>query len=218
MDSHFLAFVGIAALLTVTPGADIALVARNAIARGRSGSLFTTLGICLGCLVHATAFALGLSVILARSAAAFEVVKLAGAAYLIFLGLQALWGAWRIKGEAKASQNGAVNQNSLAPARRLAWLPSFAEGLLTNLLNPKVALFYLMFLPQFIAPGQLVLTRSLLLGGIHVGMGLVWLLLYAAFLARLSDVLSRPVVKSRFEAVTGAVLVALGLRLAFEKH
>ena len=211
MDSQLIAFLGIAALLTITPGADMALVTRNTIASGRTAALFTTLGICLGCLVHAGASALGLSAILVQSALAFEVVKLAGAAYLIFLGAQSLWGAIRRRG-------GATVPAGLEAGDRVGLLPSFWQGLLTNLLNPKVALFYMTFLPQFISPGDPVMRKSMLLAGVHIGMGLVWLSAYAFLIGRLGQVLARPAVKRRIEAVTGALLIALGVRLAFEKR
>lgn len=99
-----------------------------------------------------------------------------------------------------------------------ARLASFTEGLLTNLLNPKVAIFYLTFLPQFIQPGAAALQQSLLLGGIHISIGFIWLTAYAAFIDRLSRWLRRPHVKRRIEAITGGLLIALGLRLAFEKR
>jgi threonine/homoserine/homoserine lactone efflux protein len=197
LDSRFFVFLGIAALLTITPGADMALVTRNALTRGRTAAFFTTLGICLGCLVHAVASSAGLSVILSRSAQAFQIVKLIGAGYLIFLGVRTL----------------ATTSPAALPGATKG-LSNFSEGLLTNLLNPKVALFYLTFLPQFIAPGEPVLRKSILLAGVHIAMGLVWLTAYAAFLGRLSGLLSRSAVKRRMEVLTGAVLIALGLRLA----
>ena len=210
MDSRFVAFLGIAALLTIIPGADTGLVTKNAITRGRSAAFFTTFGICLGCLCHATASALGLSVVLRESARLYEWVKLAGAGYLIYIGARALWAARKphqITGEAGFS----------IERRRGIWF-SFVEGLLTNLLNPKVAIFYLTFLPQFIAPNENVLRKSLFLASIHVLMGLVWLCSYAMLLDRMSAVLTRPSVRRKLEAFTGAVLVAFGLRLAIERR
>ncbi|MEO8129112.1 MAG: LysE family translocator [Bryobacteraceae bacterium] len=204
--SDLLIFAGIAAVLTVTPGADTALVTRNAIARGRSAGFATTLGISLGCIIHSVASAFGLSAILARSAEAYQMVKTAGAIYLVYIGVRSLWGVWKRESEIDGTA-------SAAGARR-----SFAEGLFTNLLNPKVALFYLTFLPQFVKPGEPVLQKSMLLASIHIILGLGWLSLYTLFLGRMRNVLSRSNVKRNLEAVTGTLLLALGTSLAFEKR
>jgi threonine/homoserine/homoserine lactone efflux protein len=95
---------------------------------------------------------------------------------------------------------------------------SYVEGLFTNLLNPKVALFYLTFLPQFISPGDPVIARSLLLAGIHAALGVIWLTVYAYFVSKLSELLNRPRVKRNIERVTGALLVGFGLRLVWEQR
>lgn len=203
LDPRLVAFVGIAALLTITPGADTALVTKNAITRGRTAALWTTLGICLGCLIHSIASALGLSVILARSAQAFEMVKWMGAIYLAWIGFRSIVG--QAAGLPRPAEAG--------PTRA-----SFHEGLFTNLLNPKAAIFYLTFLPQFVDPARPVLQQSVLLACIHILMGLVWLTLVAHFLTSLSGVIERPSIKRRIEQATGALLIALGVRLAFERR
>ncbi len=205
VDPRLYAFIGVAALLTILPGADMALVTRNVLAVGRRRAMLTIAGICAGCVIHATASALGLSAILATSATAFNVVKTLGAGYLIWIGIQSI---------REAGQPATVTSE---PSARRALGP-FLQGFLTNILNPKVAVFYLTFLPQFISPGEPVLRRSLLLASIHIAMGFVWLTAYAWFIDRLGAVLTRPRVKAWLERVTGGLLIALGARLAWARR
>jgi RhtB (resistance to homoserine/threonine) family protein len=205
-DARVLAFTGIAAILTLTPGADTMLVVRSALVRGRRAGLLTVLGIGSGLFIHATLSALGLSVILVRSARAFEIVKLAGALYLVFLGIQAIRSAARGKPIAERTAEP-------AGARR-----AYVEGLFTNVLNPKVAIFYLAFLPQFIGPGDPVLAKSILLASIHFVEGLVWLSLVTLFVARLRPVLAQPRVQRALESVTGLVFIAFGVKLAASRR
>ncbi len=205
-DSQVLAFAGIAALLTLTPGADTMLVVRSALLRGRRAGFLTVLGISCGLFVHATLSALGLSVILVRSARAFEVVKLAGACYLVCLGLQSIWSAAR--------------RPRPDPARpmEVSGRRAFGEGLLNNVLNPKVAVFYLAFLPQFVGPRDPVLAKSLLLAGIHCAQGIVWLSFLTMFVGRARLALARPAVQRGLESLSGIVLVGFGVRLAAERR
>jgi threonine/homoserine/homoserine lactone efflux protein len=204
LDPPFLAGVAVLALLTISPGADMALVAKITLERGRRAALLATLGICSGTLVHATASALGLSVILATSAEAFTVVKLVGAAYLAYLGVQALRSSFR--------------HDVVEPVTSRRGTTPYLQGLLTNVLNPKVAVFYLTFLPQFMSPGDNVLVRSLAFAVAHSVMGIAWLSAYAFVLSRISAVLGRAGVRRWLERVTGGVLIALGARLALERR
>ncbi len=205
LDGSIVAFIGIAALLTILPGADMALVAKATLLDGRRAAFFTSLGICAGLPVHATASALGLSFVLATSAEAFTLVKFAGAAYLAYLGLRTIHDSFRLASEA-------VVAASRAQTSRAA----FAQGWLSNVLNPKVALFYLTFLPQFISPGDNVLAKSLLLAGIHAVLGLVWLPLYAYAIDRIGAVVRGA--RHWLERVSGAALIGLGVRLALERR
>jgi len=237
MTASLLAFIPVALLLTVIPGADTALVTRNALALGVRGARWTILGILTGCLIHATASALGLSAILATSARAYETVKLVGAAYLVWIGIQSIRQAGvqiprlaplaRDDGEGEALARDDARRHpersaqreveGSAPGPALSSHP-FMQGFLTNILNPKVALFYLTFLPQFIPAGAPVLRTSLLLAMIHNVLGFAWLSLYARFVDRLRVALTRPMVKAWLERATGAALVALGARLAWDRR
>ena len=212
MDPQLWAFLLVATLLAVTPGADTLLVARNVLGRGRTAGLATIAGIAAGCVVHAALSAVGVSLILVRSAEAFQALKWGGAAYLIILGVQSIRGWWRV--DAAAPKAGATYPAPTGSRR----LRSFLEGLLTNVLNPKVGLFYLAFLPQFIRPGDPVLERSLLLGGLHIGIGVVWLSLLSLSLVRIRPLVEGRLWRARLEGASGAVLIALGIRLAAERR
>jgi threonine/homoserine/homoserine lactone efflux protein len=204
LDPLFVAGLAVLALLTISPGADMALVAKITLERGRRAALLATCGICSGLLVHASASALGLSVILATSAEAFTIVKIAGAAYLTYLGLQALRSSFR-------------RDSSETPSpRRSANL--YLQGVFSNVLNPKVPVFYLTFLPQFMSPGDNVLVRSLAFAVAHGVMGIAWLSAYAYALTRVSALLGGAGVRRWLERVTGGVLIALGARLALERR
>ena len=203
MDSRLLAFLAIATLLTITPGADMALVTRNVLRGGLGAGLRTSAGVLTGLCVWAFLSAVGVAALVAASATAFTVLKLAGAAYLVYLGVTTLWRA---------------RPSASVPRHAAHELPAFGglfrQGLLSNLLNPKVGVFYTTFLPQFVEPGESVLAWTTLLAGIHIATGVVWLVFYAWLVARVRAVVGRPRVRVALDRVTGTVLVALGLRVA----
>jgi threonine/homoserine/homoserine lactone efflux protein len=211
MVSQLLAFSAVAAVLTVTPGADMALVTRNAVAGGMRAAVATAAGVVAGCFAWAAASALGIAALLSASATAFTAVKIAGAIYLVALGLQTLLAAL---GHARAPAGARPD-----PARRPIRPPAaLRQGLLTNLLNPKIALLYATLLPQFLSPGDPVLALSLTMAAIHGAMGLVWLSAYARVIVAAGDLLHRPRVRAALDAVTGSVLIALAVRLAADRR
>jgi threonine/homoserine/homoserine lactone efflux protein len=211
VGSQLLAFSAVAAVLTVTPGADMALVTRNAVAGGMRAAVGTAIGIVAGCFAWAAASALGIAALLSVSATAFTAVKVAGAAYLAMLGLQALLAARR-RVKAPADPRDEPVDAAVRP------LAALRQGLLTNLLNPKIAVLYATLLPQFLSPGDPVMALSLTMAAIHGAMGLVWLSAYARVIVAAGDLLRRPRVRAALDAVTGTVLVALALRLATERR
>ena len=205
MDSRLIAFIGVAALLTIAPGPDMALVLRNALRGGRPTVVPTATGIATGCIVWGAASSLGVAALLAASAQLYQALKLAGAAYLIFLGVLALRAAVR----GRAAEGG--------PAELIGTrVGAYRQGLLTNLLNPKVGVFYATFLPQFIAPGQPVFATSVVLACIHASMGLIWLTIYGYGASRLAGAMSGGRIRGSIEVATGTVLVAFGLKLAVD--
>ena len=189
--------------LTLVPGATTFLVLRRAITDGPRAGITTIAGGSLGVVVHAVVSALGLSALLVQSALLFEWVRLAGSAYLVWLGAQALLRAWR------------GDYAALKPAdARRSHGAAFGEGLTTILLSPETALFYLAVLPQFISPGESVLLKSLLLATIHAGVRIVWYSIIAFGAGRLREKLAGAAVRRGLEGVSGLFLVLFGVRMA----
>lgn len=195
-------------LVTVVPGPDMALVTRQVLVGGTSLAQRTIFGNLTGLVVHAVALAAGLSALLAASAEAYTVVKLAGAAYLVFLGIQTLRAARR---DLPAVENAPPRS---VPSRRTAYV----QGLVSTVLNPKPALLFLTYLPQFIDTQRAVLAQITFLAGVHILVGLIWMTLYAHLVHRAHRTLSRRDVRRWLESATGVVLIALGLRVAFERR
>ncbi len=193
------------------------LMLRNTIARGKRSGYATIFGMCLGCMVHGTLSALGLSLILMQSAEVYSAVKWLGAAYLIYLGAKSLVGMWRERSRRSDSADSRLYSRGVAVAQRGSQRKSFLEGLLTNILNPKVAIFYLAFLPQFIRPGEPILAKSLLLSGIHSMEGIIWMSFLVYSITRAKHFITRPLVKQWLSGLSAAALLFFGFRLALEK-
>ena len=194
-----LSFSLVALLTVITPGLDTVMVLRTALLSGKRAALGVVLGITLGCLVWAVASLAGLTALLTASELAYDIVRWLGAAYLIYLGAKALWQSRK-----------AVSLDDSRPVPGAG--ASLRVGLLTNLLNPKVGVFYLSLLPQFMPAGQPAWGVALV--AVHLGIGLVWLPILIAMAGRARAFLSRQQVL--LDRLTASVFVALGLRLAFE--
>jgi threonine/homoserine/homoserine lactone efflux protein len=202
--THLAAFFGVAALVIVTPGQDTALTIRNSLLGGRLNGLATAFGVCIGQCAWALATSAGLAALLVAFEPAFVALRLFGAAYLVFLGLQALLAA--IGARPSRTTSGASPSGPARPA------VGFRQGLVSNLGNPKMAIFFPSLLPQFAHSFAALLA----LGLVFAAMTLLWLSAYAVAVARAGDLLRRPRIRRLVDAVVGVVLVAFGVRLASE--
>jgi threonine/homoserine/homoserine lactone efflux protein len=210
MIQLMLLFVAAATLLTMTPGVDTAMVLRTSTSCGPRNGAAASLGICLGLLAWGMGAAFGLTALLAASELAFDIVKWAGAAYLVYLGIKLL---------AKPRASLTVDRASLdSPAKSKGNTGAFYRGFLSNILNPKVGVFYVTFLPQFIPQGVSVAGFSLLLAGIHVLITLVWFSFLIALTVPLGRFLSKPRVVRNLDRLTGCVFVGFGVKLAVAKR
>ena len=199
-------FVAAGVLLNLTPGQDTLYILGRSIAQGRRAGVLSVLGITSGSFVHTSAAAFGLSAILATSAKAFLIMKMAGAAYLTYLGL-------RMVLHRSSTTGGPVEF-----AHESDWA-IYRAGFLTNLLNPKVALFFMAFLPQFVAPSaDFKILAFLFLGALFMTTGTMWCLVLAWFGSAMSRRLrENPSAGSRLRRASGAVFLGLGVKLAISK-
>lgn len=209
MGAHLLVFIGVAALVIVVPGPDTAVVTKNVIVHGRRAALGTSLGVSAGLAVWTIAAAVGVASLLHASAPAFTALKLVGALYLVWLGIQALRAAHHASGEQAAE---------LAARPAMTALGGFRQGFLSDLANPKIGVFFTGLLPQFVSPGHPVLLPFLALGAVFEAMTLLWLCAYCLIAARAADTLARPRVRAALDRITGCVLIAIGIRLATERR
>ena len=195
-----------AIFLSITPGPDTIYILGRAISQEANSGTASVLGISTGVLIHTIAAAIGLSTILATSALAFKIIKLIGAVYLIYLGITLIL----------TSKNTDLLSKNKAAAN--GFWKIYRQGVITNVLNPKVALFFLSFLPQFIDPNQGNVTSFILLGLIYVFICTVWYLIFAGFSSAIAMVFKKnPVWIRTINKISGSIFVGLGLHLAFSK-
>jgi len=211
IEQALLSFTLAAGLLTITPGLDTALVLRTAAVEGGKQAMLAGIGICSGCLLWGAAASFGLSALIAVSGFAYNVLRIIGAIYLGYLGIKLIVRAFTFTSSNEAA--GPVWKDDQSTGSCL-W---FWRGLLTNFLNPKVGVFYLSFLPQFIPPGVQVWSFSMLLALIHATEGVFWFLLLTSATELPSGWLRQRGVVVALDNAMGAIFIAFGLKLVFDK-
>lgn len=204
ITSSLFAFCIVAGLLTITPGLDTILVLRTAASEGRRRAAGAAVGIVAGCLFWGIAVALGLGVVLATSPLLFEGVRICGAAYLLYLGGQLIF---------RPRATGMAVRDVPASRASGSW---FARGLTTNLLNPKVGVFYLSLLPQFVPPGVNVPLFTMVLASIHAALGVGWFALLIAATRPVARMIARPTMITWLDRVTGGILIAAGAKIGVQ--
>lgn len=208
MMGHLLAFLAVSAVVICTPGPDTALTVRNALVGGRSGGIWTGAGVAAGQAVWTVAASVGVASLLRASEPAFLALKLFGAAYLVYLGIQSLRAAF------SKHPHAAVDAR---PATSLTAARAFRQGLLNDLGNPKMAAFFMSLLPQFVPAerGGGTVMGFLLLGFLFCGLTFAWLAGYSAAISKARRLLGLPRVRRSIDGLAGCVLMGFGLRLAF---
>ncbi|MBN1782957.1 LysE family translocator [bacterium] len=203
MFQHFTLFMAASWILIITPGPDMIYVITRGVSQGRGAGIISAVGVTLGILVHTVLASFGLAMVLMTSSIAFMIVKMAGAAYLVFLGIRSL-----------RDRKGLILQNQTV---RLSRRKLLVQGMLSNVLNPKVALFFLAFLPQFVSrEAGHAAAQMLILGGLFAFFGVIFLVTLGYFSGRAGQWLStKRSITRNLNRITGSVLIGLGLRLAF---
>ncbi len=205
---NFYLFLLMSIVLIILPGPDTGLVTQNTIAQGRRGGVQTALGSISGVIIHTLAAVVGLSAIIVKSAFLFSIFKYVGAFYLIYLGIMSLW-AIKKKGIA-------IEDNK--SEKKNASLSAFRQGFLTNVLNPKVAVFFLTFLPQFLEPRSNTFLQFLIMGLTYAALTLIWFLMYVYLIHSINVWMKKPSVQRAIQGISGIVLLSFGIKLALERR
>ncbi|MGG0465108.1 LysE family translocator [Priestia aryabhattai] len=202
---NFYLFVITCIFLIILPGPDTAVMTKNTLTAGKRGGFKTMIGICCALSIHTLTAIVGLSAIIAKSALLFSIFKYIGAVYLIYLGIKSLWTLRNQETAETVVENKYKNRSS------------FKQGFLTNLLNPKIAVFFLTFLPQFVNPGSHTFMPFLILGITYIVLTVMWYLFYIYLLNQISAFMKKPKIQKVIEGITGTILIGFGIKLALEK-
>ncbi|AWD68650.1 LysE family translocator [Priestia megaterium] len=202
---NFYLFVITCIFLIILPGPDTAIMTKNTLTGGKKGGFKTMLGICCALSIHTLTAIAGLSAIIAKSALLFSIFKYIGAVYLIYLGIKSLWTLRNQETTDTVVESKYKNKSS------------FKQGFLTNLLNPKIAVFFLTFLPQFVNPERHTFMPFLILGITYIVLTVVWYLFYIYLLNQISAFMKKPKTQKVIEGITGTILIGFGIKLALEK-
>ncbi|AMA74117.1 MULTISPECIES: LysE family translocator [Aneurinibacillus] len=205
---NFYLFVITSILLIILPGPDTGLATQNTIAYGKKGGIKTVLGISTGLIIHTLAAVFGLSAIIVKSALLFSIFKYVGAIYLIYLGITSLW-SLKKKREVSSNDDIQAKYQNKSP---------FRQGFLTNLLNPKIAIFFLTFLPQFLTSGSNPFLQFLIMGITYTVLTIIWFLLYVNLIDSISVWMKKTSTQRVIQGISGLVLVAFGIKLALERR
>lgn len=205
MENYFL-FVLMSVCLIILPGPDTAIATKNTISSGKMGGVKTVFGTCTALLIHTLATVIGLSAIIVKSAFLFSIFKYGGAIYLIYLGIQAM----------RTMKKNDI-PNDFITKNKYENTPFFRQGFLTNLLNPKVAVFFLTFLPQFVNPNQNPMTQFMIMGITYLILTALWFAFYILLLDKISIFMRKPTTQKYMQGFTGVILIGFGIKLAFEK-
>ncbi|ACK97106.1 LysE family translocator [Bacillus thuringiensis] len=208
MIENYLLFIIMSICLIILPGPDTAMATKNTLIAGKVGGVKTVFGTCIALLIHTLAAVIGLSALIVKSALLFSIFKYVGALYLIYIGIKALLAVRNKEG---------VDTNDISLNNENKHTSCFRQGFLTNLLNPKIAVFFLTFLPQFLNPNHNTFIQLLVMGLTYLVLTAFWFAFYIFLIDKISAFMKKPKTQRYIQGLTGIVLIGFGVKLAFEK-
>ncbi|HDR7391649.1 LysE family translocator [Bacillus toyonensis] len=209
MIENYLLFIIMSIFLIILPGPDTAMATKNTLVAGKMGGVKTVFGTCVALLIHTLAAVIGLSALIVKSALLFSIFKYVGALYLIYIGIKALLAVKNKEG---------VNTNDVSINNDKEHTSCFRQGFLTNLLNPKIAVFFLTFLPQFLNPSHNTFIQLLVMGLTYLVLTIIWFAFYIFLIDKISAFMKKPKTQRYIQGLTGIVLIGFGIKLALEKN